>query len=58
MQFIWQRVSQTYAPFDVDVTTQDPGVDAIDGAATTVPLPAIVVPRPVEARLGFPAQSR
>jgi hypothetical protein len=26
MQNIWQRVSEDFAPFDVDVTTQDPGV--------------------------------
>jgi PKD repeat protein len=29
IQYIWQRVAEDYAPFDVDVTTQDPGVDAI-----------------------------
>ena len=26
---IWQRVAEDYAPFDVDVTTQEPTVDAI-----------------------------
>jgi hypothetical protein len=26
---VWQRVSEDFAPFDVDVTTQDPGVNAI-----------------------------
>ena len=26
---VWRRVAQDYAPFDVDVTTQDPGDDAI-----------------------------
>lgn len=29
IQSIWQRVAEDYAPFDVDVTTQDPGQDAI-----------------------------
>lgn len=26
---VWARVAEDYAPFDVDVTTQDPGFDAI-----------------------------
>ena len=26
---IWQRVADDYAPFDIDVTTQDPGVDGL-----------------------------
>ena len=30
IQKIWQRVAEDYAPFDVDVTTEDPGVAAID----------------------------
>lgn len=29
IQYIWQRVTEDFAPFDVDVTTQDPGVDAL-----------------------------
>lgn len=29
IQSIWQRVAEDYAPFDVDVTTQDPGEAAI-----------------------------
>ena len=29
IQDIWQRVAEDYAPFDVDVTTQDPGVEAL-----------------------------
>src|SRR5437867_3203575 len=29
IQYIWQRVAEDYAPFDVDVTTHDPGVDAL-----------------------------
>ncbi len=29
IQSVWQRVAEDYAPFDVDVTTQDPGDAAI-----------------------------
>lgn len=29
IQQIWRRVAEDFAPFDVDVTTEDPGVDAI-----------------------------
>ena len=29
IQNIWQRVAEDYAPFDVDVTTADPGQDAL-----------------------------
>lgn len=29
IQGVWQRVSDDYAPFDVDVTTQDPGTAAL-----------------------------
>ena len=29
IQYIWQRVSEDYAPFDVDVTTEEPPVDAL-----------------------------
>ena len=29
IQSIWQRVSEDYAPFDVDVTTADPGLEAL-----------------------------
>ena len=32
---IWQRVAEDYAPFDVDVTTQDPGVEALRKTTTT-----------------------
>ena len=35
IQSIWQRVAEDYAPFDVDVTTQDPGVDALRRTAAT-----------------------
>ena len=29
VQSVWQRVSEDYAPFDVDVTTADPGIEAL-----------------------------
>ena len=29
VQSVWQRVAEDYAPFDIDVTTQDPGPAAI-----------------------------
>lgn len=32
IQQVWQWVAEDYAPFDVDVTTEDPGVDAITRA--------------------------
>ena len=32
---VWRRVAQDYAPFDVDVTTQDPGQDAITRSGST-----------------------
>ena len=32
VQSVWQRVAEDYAPFDVDVTTQDPGLAALDRA--------------------------
>ncbi len=35
IQRIWQRVAEDYAPFDVDVTTQDPGVEALRRSTTT-----------------------
>jgi len=30
VQYIWQRVAEDYAPFDVDVTTQEPAFATID----------------------------
>ena len=30
VQDVWRRVAEDYAPFDVDVTTQDPGVAALE----------------------------
>jgi len=32
---IWQRVAEDYAPFDVDVTTQEPTLDAIQRTSST-----------------------
>ncbi len=32
---IWLRVAEDYAPFDVDVTTQDPGLEALRKSTTT-----------------------
>ena len=29
IQYMWKQVAEDYAPFDVNVTTQDPGVNAI-----------------------------
>jgi hypothetical protein len=37
VQRIWQRVAEDFAPFDVDVTTQDPGDDALDRSGPTDP---------------------
>lgn len=34
IQAIWQRVAEDYRPFGVDVTTQDPGVEALRKAGT------------------------
>jgi PKD repeat protein len=32
---IWQRVAEDFAPFDVDVTTQDPGLEALRRSSTS-----------------------
>src|SRR5439155_111553 len=29
IQYIWERVSEDYACYDIDVTTEDPGVEAL-----------------------------
>jgi len=34
IQYIWQRVSEDYSPFDVDVTTEDPGVEGLRKTTT------------------------
>ncbi|MBL8484974.1 MAG: PKD domain-containing protein [Rhodocyclaceae bacterium] len=35
IQYIWQRVAEDYAPFDVDVTTEPPPADAITRASSS-----------------------
>ena len=35
IQYIWQRVAEDYAPFDVDVTTEAPPADALTRADST-----------------------
>lgn len=35
IQKVWQRVAEDYAPFDVNVTTKDPGADAILRTSST-----------------------
>lgn len=35
IQKVWQRVAEDYAPFDVNVTTADPGADAIHRTSST-----------------------
>ncbi|MEJ7863045.1 MAG: BACON domain-containing protein, partial [Pyrinomonadaceae bacterium] len=35
IQYAWQRIAEDYAPFDVDVTTQDPGDAAIYRSSTS-----------------------
>lgn len=35
IQYMWQRVAEDYAPFDVDVTTEDPGDAAIFRSSST-----------------------
>ena len=32
---IWQRVADDYAPFDIDVTTDDPGIDGLRRTSST-----------------------
>ena len=47
IQRTWQRISEDYAPFEVDVTTQDPGANAIsrtDNADTTYGTRLVVTP--------------
>ncbi len=35
IQEVWKRVAEDYAPFDVDVTTEDPGADAINRSSSS-----------------------
>ncbi len=34
IQYIWQRVAEDFAPFDVDVTTEDPGLEGLRKSST------------------------
>ena len=34
IQYIWQRVAEDYSPFDVDVTTEDPGLEGLRKTTT------------------------
>jgi hypothetical protein len=47
IQYIWQRVAEEYAPFGVDITTQDPGVNAlsiVDGSDQTWGIRVVISP--------------
>lgn len=35
IQYIWQRVAEDYAPFDVDITTEEPPSSAINRSSST-----------------------
>jgi hypothetical protein len=35
IQYIWQRVAEDFLPFNVNVTTQDPGVEALQKTSST-----------------------
>lgn len=35
IQYIWQRVAEDYAPFDVDVTTEEPTADQLNRASSS-----------------------
>ncbi len=37
IQSIWQRVAEDYAPFDIDVTTEDPGSEALTRSSFSDP---------------------
>lgn len=48
VQDVWQRVAEDYAPFDVDVTTEDPGLAALersDSGDTTYGVRVLISPR-------------
>lgn len=38
IQYIWQRVAEDYAPFDVNVTTEPPAPDRLNRASTADPI--------------------
>ena len=47
IQGIWQRVAEDFAPFNVDVTTEDPGPDALkksDGGDTRWGIRVVITP--------------
>ncbi len=47
IQRIWQRVAEDYAPFNVDVTTEDPGVESLrraDGNDTAYGIRVVISP--------------
>ncbi len=49
IQYIWQRVAEDYSPFDVDVTTQDPGIEALrktDTSDTSYGVRVVISPTP------------
>jgi len=54
IQYIWQRVAEDYAPFDVNVTTQDPGFAALNrsGSGDAVFGSRVVVTRDFTAAVG------
>jgi PKD repeat protein len=35
VQYVWKRVAEDFAPFDVDVTTEDPGLEALRRASAS-----------------------
>ncbi|HOX03539.1 MAG TPA: PKD domain-containing protein [Candidatus Paceibacterota bacterium] len=37
IQYIWQRIAEDYAPYDVDVTTEDPGVEGLSKTSSSDP---------------------
>src|SRR6266571_1560577 len=49
IQYIWQRVAEDYSPFDIDVTTQDPGIEALrktDTSDTSYGVRVVISPTP------------
>jgi len=53
IQYIWQRVCEDYLPFDVDVTTEDPGIERLrnTGGADTQWGIRVVIGEPFGTRL-------
>src|SRR5437667_150031 len=49
IQYDWQRVAQDYSAFDIDVTTQDPGIEALrktDTSDTSYGVRVVISPTP------------